>query len=77
MFCEIVLPRFLDRFARLMEDYYDVASEYKEAHLEDNTRLLATSKVIGVTTSGAAKNSQLLTSAKAKVMIVEEAGGGS
>ena len=71
---ETVLSLYLAKWTKLIEDYYRVMAEYEEAHLDDNITLLKSAKVIGVTTSGAAKSSKLLTGVKAQVMIVEEAG---
>ena len=71
---ETILSLYLVKWTNLMEEYYQVMADYEEAHLEDNIDLLKSFRVIGVTTSGAAKSAKLLTGVKAKVMIVEEAG---
>jgi len=58
----------------LVEGHRAASSELDAAHQEANRRLISTADVIGITTTGLAKNIKLLRKLNAKVVICEEAG---
>ncbi|KAH8663361.1 hypothetical protein BGZ60DRAFT_489915 [Tricladium varicosporioides] len=57
-----------------LDSYYDSKSALDKCHRELDLRCLREAHIIGVTTSGLARNIELLQRVRAKVMLCEEAG---
>ncbi|KAH7369722.1 hypothetical protein BKA65DRAFT_361496, partial [Rhexocercosporidium sp. MPI-PUGE-AT-0058] len=57
-----------------LDSYYDFKSALNKCHMELDLRCLREAYIIGVTTSGLARNIELLQRVGAKVMLCEEAG---
>lgn len=62
------------RFIHALESYQVIRDELKRYHQELDLRCLLRAHVIGVTTSGLARNLDVLRRVRAKVVIMEEAG---
>ncbi|KAI0441323.1 hypothetical protein F4803DRAFT_576691 [Xylaria telfairii] len=62
------------KFVFLEADYRETRSEIETVHREISLRVLSQCKIIGVTTTGLAKNLELLRKVNSKVLLCEEAG---
>ena len=62
------------RLLHALDLYYDIQDSIKVCHQEIDIRCLAQAQVIGVTTSGLARNLDVLRRVQAKVVVIEEAG---
>jgi hypothetical protein len=66
--------RLADNLLNAMDSFQDSRSYLDNCHRELDLRCLREAQIIGVTTSGLARNIDLLQRVRAKVMICEEAG---
>ncbi|KAG8955926.1 hypothetical protein FRC04_006374 [Tulasnella sp. 424] len=64
----------LEEFERLKERHREVSVEWKEIQDKSKLEVLANAVIIGCTTNGAAKLTELLRSVAPRVLLVEEAG---
>ena len=62
------------RFLNILESYQHIRDSLKKCHQEVHLRCLLGAHVIGVTTTGLARNLDLLRRVRAKVVMIEEAG---
>ena len=62
------------RFIHALESYRNIRDSLKRYHQETDLRCLLRANVIGVTTTGLARNLDVLRRVRAKVVIMEEAG---
>lgn len=62
------------RFIHLLNSYRDITVSLKKCHQELDLRCLARAHIIGVTTTGLARNLDVLRRVGAKVVVIEEAG---
>lgn len=62
------------RFLHLLDSYSDITVSLKKCHQELDLRCLLRAHIIGVTTTGLARNLEILRRVGAKVVVVEEAG---
>ena len=65
---------FSRRFLHLVDSYRDIQDSLKKYHQELDLRCLLRAHVIGVTTTGLARNLDVLRRVRAKVLMIEEAG---
>ena len=62
------------RFLHVLDSYRDIRDSLKKCHQELDLRCLLRAHVIGVTTTGLARNLEVLRRVRAKVVMIEEAG---
>ncbi|KAL8823199.1 MAG: hypothetical protein Q9191_006082 [Dirinaria sp. TL-2023a] len=62
------------RFLHVLESYGNIKDKLKKCHQELDLRCLLRAHVIGVTTTGLARNLDVLRRVRAKVLVMEEAG---
>lgn len=62
------------RFLHLLDSYRDITVSLKKCHQELDLRCLLRADIIGVTTTGLARNLDILRRVGAKVVVIEEAG---
>lgn len=62
------------RFLHLLDSYRDITVSLKKCHQELDLRCLLRAHIIGVTTTGLARNLDLLRRVGSKVVVIEEAG---
>lgn len=62
------------RFLLLLDSYRDITVSLKKCHQELDLRCLLRAHIIGVTTTGLARNLDILRRVGAKVVVIEEAG---
>lgn len=62
------------RFLHVLDSYRDINDSLKKCHQELDLRCLLRAHVIGVTTTGLARNLDILRRVRAKVVVFEEAG---
>lgn len=62
------------RLLHVLDSYHDIRDSLKKCHQEIDLRCLLRAHVIGVTTTGLARNLDVLRRVRAKVVIFEEAG---
>ncbi|KAI0468176.1 hypothetical protein F4859DRAFT_524665 [Xylaria cf. heliscus] len=69
-----LMEEHVEQFVFLEADHRKAKSDYQAVHREIDLRVLSQSKVVGVTTTGLAKNLELLRKLNSKVLLCEEAG---
>lgn len=62
------------RFIHVLDSYQHIRDSLKKCHQELDLRCLLRAHVIGVTTTGLARNLDVLRRVRAKVVMIEEAG---
>ncbi|KAI8949153.1 hypothetical protein F4801DRAFT_603641 [Xylaria longipes] len=69
-----LMEEHVEEFVSLEADFRKAKSDFESVHREIDLRVLSQCKVIGVTTTGLARNLELLRKVNSKVLLCEEAG---
>lgn len=72
--CDDVMERTIDKAETALEDFQHTQEQTRKCNLEQDLRCLKEARVVGVTTTGLAKNIKLLRRLPSKVLVCEEAG---
>ncbi|KAK7530030.1 hypothetical protein IWX50DRAFT_710597 [Phyllosticta citricarpa] len=64
----------LGRLIATLQHFNDLQTQFRQSRMESDLRCLQQSHVIGITTTGLARNLELLRRVRTKVMVCEEAG---